>query len=141
MNVFELRDRVIAEYRDYFESFLQILDDRVATFVRERLAAGDLWPDAVLQLNPAYEPAATLRELAARAEITEGTARFFGADLRLHRHQQEVLEIAQRGEPYVVSTGTGSGKSLTYLVPIVDHVLRNDPARHSVRAIDRKSVV
>jgi len=35
----------------------------------------------------------------------------------------------------VVSTGTGSGKSLTYLVPIYDVVMRNAPERHSVRAI------
>ena len=35
----------------------------------------------------------------------------------------------------ITSTGTGSGKSLTYLVPIVDHVLRHEPERHSVRAL------
>jgi Lhr-like helicase len=60
---------------------------------------------------------------------------FFGPRLRLHRHQMESLQAAQRGGPYVVSTGTGSGKSLTYFVPIVDHVFRNRPERHSVRAI------
>jgi ATP-dependent helicase YprA (DUF1998 family) len=27
-------------------------------------------------------------------------------------------------DPYVLSTGTGSGKSLAYIVPIVDHILR-----------------
>src|SRR5271157_954805 len=33
------------------------------------------------------------------------------------------------------STGTGSGKSLTYLIPIVDYVLRTNPEKHKVRAI------
>src|SRR5262249_39150706 len=37
--------------------------------------------------------------------------------------------------PYVVSTGTGSGKSLTYLVPIVDYIFRHVPEEHSVRGI------
>ena len=32
---------------------------------------------------------------------------------------------------YIVSTGNGSGKSLTYLVPIFDAILRDDLARHS----------
>src|SRR5262249_7402156 len=58
-----------------------------------------------------------------------------GPDLRLHRHQAEALEAASRGGNYIVSTGTGSGKSLTYLVPILDMILRDDPARHSVRAL------
>jgi hypothetical protein len=46
----------------------------------------------------------------------------------------EALAAAGRGDNYIVSTGTGSGKSLTYLVPIFDMILRDDPARHSVRA-------
>ena len=35
----------------------------------------------------------------------------------------------------MVTSGTGSGKSLTYLVPIYDYILRNHPERHQVRAI------
>ena len=45
------------------------------------------------------------------------------------------MPLLEKDEPYLVSTGTGSGKSLTYLVPIVDHVLKNKPADHSVRAL------
>ncbi len=135
MDVFLLRDHVVKEYRNYFESFINILDDRLRAFVQERLAAGDMWPDAVLQLNPAYEPGPTLTELAAQGVITPETARFFGPGLRLHRHQEEALTIAGRCECYIVSTGTGSGKSLTYLVPIFDQILRDEPSRHSVRAI------
>lgn len=135
MDIFALRDLAVAEYRRYFESFINILDDRLRGFVQERLAAGEMWPDAVLQLNPAYEPGATLGELAAQGVITPETARFFGPDLRLYRHQEEALITARRGEPYLVTTGTGSGKSLTYLIPIFDQILRDDPSRHTVRAI------
>ena len=134
-DVFRLRDRVVQEYRDYVESFVHVLDPRIDDFVRERLAEGELWPEAVLQLNPAYEPGPTLGELAASGAITADTARFFGPGLQLHRHQAEAIAAAGRGENFIVSTGTGSGKSLTYLVPIFDAVLRDDPARHSVRAL------
>ncbi len=134
-DVFRLRDHVVQEYRDYVESFVHVLDPRINAFVRERLAVGELWPEAVLQLNPAYEQGPTLGELAASGAITSDTARFFGPKLRLHRHQAEALTAAGRGDNYIVSTGTGSGKSLTYLVPIFDAILRDDPARHSVRAL------
>jgi very-short-patch-repair endonuclease len=134
-DVFRLRDHVVREYRDYVESFVHVLDPRIDRFVRERLAEGELWPEAVLQLNPAYEPGPTLGELAQSGAITSDTARFFGLQLRLHRHQAEALAAARRGDNCIVSTGTGSGKSLTYLVPIFDAILRDDPARHSVRAL------
>jgi superfamily II DNA/RNA helicase len=134
-DVFRLREHVVQEYRDYVESFVHVLDPRIDEFVRARLAEGELWPEAVLQLNPAYEPGPTLGELSASGAILADTALFFGADLRLHRHQAEALAAARRGDNYIVSTGTGSGKSLTYLVPIFDMILRDDPARHSVRAL------
>lgn len=134
-DVFALRERVVGEYHEYFESFVHIDDPRIDRYVRDTLARGEPWPDAILQLNPAYAPAASLGEMAARGAIRRETADFFGPDLRLHRHQEEALAIAQRGEPYIVTTGTGSGKSLTYLVPIADHVLRHEPERHTVRAV------
>jgi len=127
-DVFALRDMVVGEYRDYVESFITILDERIEAFVRAKLHEGELWPDAVLQLNPAYQEGARLADLANRGVIARETARFFG-NLLLYRHQEEALAIAQRGEPYIVSTGTGSGKSLTYLLPIVDHLFRHQPNR------------
>ena len=38
-------------------------------------------------------------------------------------HQREAIEAARSGDSYVLTTGTGSGKSLSYIVPIVDRVL------------------
>jgi ATP-dependent helicase YprA (DUF1998 family) len=105
-DVFRLREHVVREYRNYVESFVHVLDPRIDQFVRERLAEGELWPEAVLQLNPAYEPGPTLGELAASGAITANTARFFGPGLRLHRYQAEALAAAGRGENYIVSTGT-----------------------------------
>ena len=135
LDVFQLRDRVVAEYRDYVQSFVRVLDDRIDDFISSRLNEGELWPAAELQLNPAFEMDRTLRELAAQGVIKAETARFFGEELRLFQHQREAIDIALRGESYVVTTGTGSGKSLTYLVPVFDAIIRNQPDRHSVRAL------
>lgn len=139
MDVFALREKVVSDYRHYIESFVRINDERINSFVEKQFEAGALWPDAILQLNPAYEPGPTLDELAAQGVILKATADLFrnpnGKPLRLYRHQHEAIEIARRGESYVVTTGTGSGKSLTYLVPIVDRVLRTQPEKHRVRAI------
>jgi superfamily II DNA/RNA helicase/very-short-patch-repair endonuclease len=45
--------------------------------------------------------------------------------MRLHRHQVDAIHEARSRKNYVLTTGTGSGKSLSYIIPIVDHVLRN----------------
>lgn len=51
-----------------------------------------------------------------------------GYPLDLHQHQREAIEIARGGASYMLTTGTGSGKSLSYIVPIVDSVLRQHAA-------------
>lgn len=134
-DVFALRDQVVGEYREYVESFVNVLDPRLDAFVRAKLGDGELWPEGVLQLNPAYENGPTLGVLKDNGVIHPDTARFFGSGMRLRRHQAEALAIAQEDETYVVSTGTGSGKSLTYLLPIVDSIFRHDPHDPKVRAI------
>ncbi|HRW20166.1 MAG TPA: DEAD/DEAH box helicase, partial [Dermatophilaceae bacterium] len=42
---------------------------------------------------------------------------------RLWRHQLEVADAARAGEHVVVATGTASGKSLAYLLPVLSAVL------------------
>ena len=135
LDVFRLKDSVVSEYRDYLQSFVQVLDPRIDEYVNEMLKAGMLWPEAVLQLNPAFKMDLTLDELAGQGLLTEETARFFGPELRLYQHQREALELGREGESYVVTTSTGSGKSLTYLLPVYDAIIRDEPSHHSVRVL------
>jgi len=143
MDVFALRDRVIEDYRGYVQSFLRMADTRIAQFVGQRLDEGALWPDPLVQLSPAYEEGPTVDELAFGAQLHPLCAEIFrtrnrdgtSRSIRLYRHQLQAIETAARREPYVLTTGPGSGKSLTYLIPIFDHVLKNDPGSGRVRAI------
>ncbi len=135
LDVFGLREQVVGEYRDYVTSFINIFDDRIDSFVKQELESGRLWPEAVLELNPAFQTGPDLASLARNGVILADTARFFGESLRLYTHQDEALRLAKARKHYLVSTGTGSGKSLTYLLPIVDDILRNNPAEASVRAL------
>ncbi len=47
----------------------------------------------------------------------------------LHDHQVQAMRKAKEGKSYILTSGTGSGKSLTYIVPIVDHVLKRGSGR------------
>jgi DEAD/DEAH box helicase domain-containing protein len=47
----------------------------------------------------------------------------------LFRHQVETWEAAQRGENVVVTTGTASGKSLAFNLPVLDAIARDPKTR------------
>lgn len=134
MDVFQLRDKVIGDYASYVSSFVEISDPRIRALVDEEVGGGYLWPDPLVQVNPSFEPGEPLPELVESGVLHPECLKIFaskdeegnlGDPFRLHRHQVEAIQAARKGENYVLTTGTGSGKSLSYIVPIVDHVLRN----------------
>ncbi|HMT61828.1 MAG TPA: DEAD/DEAH box helicase [Microthrixaceae bacterium] len=133
MDVFDLRSQLIGDYESFVTSFLQFRDQRIEQHVRQQLDDGHLWPEPMVGLNPSYESGGTITELVADGRLHPTCADIFraaksehsaGRELRLHRHQAEAIDAARRDANYVLTTGTGSGKSLSYIVPIVDHVLR-----------------
>ena len=143
MDVFDFRNRVVGEYGEYVRSFIRIRDERIQSKVREEMDGGFLWPNPLVQLSPSFEPGDSVEELVAegvlhsecvkifRAKEEDGTA---GSPFRLYRHQVDGIRAADAGENYVLTTGTGSGKSLAYIVPIVNHVLNRGSGK-GVRAI------
>lgn len=137
LDIFNLRDEVIGDYRRYIESFLKIRDLRVEKFVDQELERGELWPDPLVQLNPAYKSGSTVTNLVQQGVLHPECNRYFSKDGNpyvFYYHQEQAFLAAQRQEPYVLTTGTGSGKSMTYVVPIFDDLLRH-PDIKGVRAI------
>lgn len=139
MSVFDLHEGVVADYREFVRSFIEVADDRARAEVERAFEEGHLWPDALLQVSPSYARAETVDELAARGAIHRETAEIFrserGEPIRLYRHQAAAVESACAGRSYVVTSGTGSGKSLTYFLPIVDAALRAPSAAEQVAAL------
>ena len=152
MDVFGIHRKLITDYRAFTESGTIIRDERIADFVKDDMDAKSQWPDPWLSLNPFFASGGSVVELAKDGILHEECARIFqagkadgatdcdGRPLTLHRHQRQAIDIARSGESYVLTTGTGSGKSLAYIVPIVDRVLRERSemgaaARNRVRAI------
>ncbi len=139
MDVFSLRDRLVADYKSYTRSFIKIRDERIAAYVDGALTAGTFWPDPLLQLNPTFLPGGTIDDLVSSEVLHPECSKIFridksesdpvGKSLILHTHQREAIAVAKQRRSYILTSGTGSGKSLAYIVPIVDHVLRNGSGR------------
>ncbi|QDU96253.1 DEAD/DEAH box helicase [Lignipirellula cremea] len=134
MDVFKLRDDVIHNYAEYVRSFVQIREPLLKQFVSDSLTDQALWPQPLIQMNPGFDAGGWIDDL-----VDDGTLHpkcksvfrikseqdAFGLPMRLHRHQVDAIREANARRNYVLTTGTGSGKSLAYIVPIVDHVLRH----------------
>src|SRR5437667_12094746 len=124
MDVFDLRKRLVDDYASYTRSFIKIADPAISKKVDSELEAGAFWPEPLLHLNPTFRPGGTIDDLVGDGALHSECARIFridkserdhiGKQLLLHTHQTEAIRKAKDGQSYVLTSGTRSGKRLTY---------------------------
>jgi superfamily II DNA/RNA helicase len=134
MSIFEVHQKALERYRDFIESFIRVADPRLEGFVRRYLREDkELWPEPFLQLSPGYALGPDVDALAQEGLLHPTTARVFrrrdGAPYRLFRHQVEAIRRAREGRSFVLTSGTGSGKSFAYFIPILDLAARRPDLR------------
>lgn len=113
-----------------------LLSQRVAATI----AAADLVKGPFVESLPDFEKGASIRQMVQDGLLHRGWTALDGndsgralMDRPLHLHQAAAIGL---DENYLVATGTGSGKTESFLFPLVDSLLRDpDLARPGVRAI------
>jgi Lhr-like helicase/very-short-patch-repair endonuclease len=142
LNVFDFRHHIVREYSEFTRSFTRIKALDIQAYVTRAYDSQKYWPEPLIQVNPNFKPGATVQELVEAGQLHSQCAAIFrlgkseysiGARLPLHVHQQEAVSLAAAGESYVMTTGTGSGKSLAYFIPIVDACLKAKQANAAPR--------
>jgi hypothetical protein len=135
MDVFSLRQSLIDQYSSFARSFTTIRADDIRTQVEREYESGRFWPEPLVQINPRFEPGKTVAQLVDEGMLSPTCRELF--HISLYRHQEYALALARAGKSYAVTTGTGSGKSLTFFIPIVDAILRAKAtdSRRRTRAI------
>lgn len=113
-DVFALRDRVVEEYREYFESFVNILDPRIEAFVRAKLAEGELWPDAVgLVIADRFFPSTKMCSCCGALKKMELSDRIYECDAcgtTMDRDLNAALNLAK--VPSASSAGYARGEDV-----------------------------
>lgn len=144
MDVFQLRKTLVHEYEQFATSFTTIRASDIEERVKAVYAEQKYWPEPLIQINPNYKRSTSVEQLASEGVLHPICADIFrtgpapmGETLGLYEHQTYACSIAAKQESFVVTTGTGSGKSLCFFIPIVDAVLKEKetPGPRRTRAI------
>ena len=94
-------------------------------------APGTISQHPYLEGAQPYRPASTIQQLVAEGVLHPEMARLFNpinptrAPRALYQHQEAAIRaVVQEQENIVVATGTGSGKTECFLMPMLDHLLK-----------------
>ena len=118
---------LVEEYRRFLRTSYRFLDPLLRRQFEEHLAQAEVvvrGPYVTLARD--FERGRTLRDLVEAGEVDRELLQAhwpFGED-PLYRHQERGLEAGRAGRSFVVTTGTGSGKTEAFLLPVLDGILR-----------------
>jgi superfamily II DNA/RNA helicase/very-short-patch-repair endonuclease len=127
MNPFAVSRAIEKRYKSYLRSNFRASDPRLAQEFAETLESENLLVrEPFVSLAAPFETGDALEDLGltpAIAHRMRETA-FTREPHRPYLHQSRAHRRIAQGLPTVVATGTGSGKTEAFLLPILDHVYR-----------------
>ena len=87
---------------------------------------GNVWQHPYLEGSQPYRTANSVSELVNQGVLQKDMASLFTPSSRpLYEHQEQALrEVIQQQQNIVVATGTGSGKTECFLIPMLDMLLK-----------------
>ncbi|MEU9887673.1 DEAD/DEAH box helicase [Sphaerisporangium sp. NPDC051011] len=115
---------IIETYRRYLRSLLPVREPRISAALAEEITRSPmLTKGPLLEATPPYQTGATLGSLIDEGVLGREFRMLAGpalpVDRPLYKHQENALRKATSGRNLVVATGTGSGKTESFLLPIL----------------------
>ena len=132
----EASRHISRSYGEYLATTIRFDDPKLQEQLEGILnKPGFLSKGPFLEGTPPYTKGLSTKQLVERGTLCEGMLKLgggekelFDPDLILYEHQIKAIEMARAGKNYIVTTGTGSGKTECFLLPILDDILREQEA-------------
>jgi ATP-dependent helicase YprA (DUF1998 family) len=96
-------------------------------FEKELNKQGSIWQVPYLEGAQPYRPDLTVTDLVSKGVLHPEIAGLFLADRPLYQHQAAAVRaVVEKQENIIVATGTGSGKTECFLLPMIDQLLKEE---------------
>ena len=121
---FRLHDDIMSQYKSFANSFVDIDDPQILEALKAYGDEKSMWPDPLIQFNPSYLEGCSLKQLVDEGLLDSKMDKIFNG-FHLYKHQEEALRLGAQGRDFTVTSGTGSGKSLTFLGTIINAAIKD----------------
>ncbi len=116
---------ITSGYRRYLRSLLPVRDPRIAAALEAEITRTPLLVKGpLLEATPPYQAGATAEALIREGVLNQAFRQLDSDALALSRplyaHQEQAIRKVAAGRNVIVATGTGSGKTESFLLPILN---------------------
>ena len=135
LDVYKRQDNIRDEFIGYISTLFHISDkDYAAQFAAALREEGAIAKGPYLDVSDSYKTGKSLAQMIEEGEASslfhslEGDIPDGEKEIQINRglylHQERALRKTNKGKNLIVTTGTGSGKTECFIIPIINHLLR-----------------
>ncbi|OLR58524.1 hypothetical protein BHF70_02145 [Anaerostipes sp. 494a] len=121
-------EEITKKYKRYLRTIFEIADEEYSAQFKQELEAKESFAKGpYLDVVDSFKKGRTLKQLIESGLLPESFQECgFIMDRPLYLHQEEAIKRCAEGKNIVVSTGTGSGKTESFLIPILRELTLED---------------
>ncbi|MBQ8425790.1 MAG: DEAD/DEAH box helicase [Clostridia bacterium] len=125
-NIIESSKAIVEKYQRYLKTIFDIKDEDYKGIFLEKLKDTNPFSKGpFLDVTNSFEKGSPVKNLIEDNVISKDFEKIPSIyNKTLHKHQEKSLRKIINGRNLVVSTGTGSGKTESFLVPILNNLMR-----------------
>ncbi|KKN04556.1 hypothetical protein LCGC14_1096210, partial [marine sediment metagenome] len=122
-NIFLIADHLQKTYKNFVKTFQKFQNTEIQKWVDRQMEKEDLlYKDPLIELNFQFEKGTPLKKFVQNGALDHQISTLF--NINPYKHQSEAIEqVCIKKNNIIVSTGTGSGKSMCFWIPIVNTCL------------------
>lgn len=135
MNPFTSLKNIQDTYKSYVYTFQKFRNPMIQEWIGDKLSEGGLlWKEPYIQLNRRFEPGEKLESLVQQNILHSDILKIFtrreldkltNQPLVPYKHQEDAINsLTKQNQNTIITTGTSSGKSFCFGIPIVNDCLR-----------------
>ena len=117
---------IVDKYKRYLSTIFRISDNKYSQqFAKELKDESSFAKGPFLEVIDAFVKGKSIAELIDAGDLSKGFWKLNIPQTRpLYKHQESAIIRVSNGKNIVASTGTGSGKTESFLIPILNYLMR-----------------
>ena len=129
-NIFLQIKELQEQYKSFIRSYQKFQNPVIKQWIDDQIESGTfIYQKPVIDLIPQYKKGSTLEQLIQENDLPVQISEIFQnkektGPISPYSHQDEAICKTHEGKNIIVSTGTGSGKSMCFWIPIVSYCLQ-----------------
>ena len=126
-NPLERSQLIETEFRDYLKATLEINNPELNQLFNEKLNKTELFKGPYISFAKPFVTRQTINEAIECGLLSKEfrNLQSIGHDFKLYEHQYQAIYQVNNNQSVVVTTGTGSGKTESFLFPILNDILKD----------------